>query len=155
MIHKKLCGYLAIFCIFLLTTSCFDFLTNSKGTRYEGITVTNEMNEILSVDPDDWGCSSPIIPTDSTSGLPSSFCFGTAYPNPASDEAIIPFTIPERSYVKIWVKNNSDFSIVLHSDTMSPGNYNLGWDCSKVSSGIYRIFIETSSWHEHGDILVQ
>jgi hypothetical protein len=60
------------------------------------------------------------------------------YPNPFNPVTNIAFTVPVQSSVKLTVYDQLGQIIsVVTNSSFSPGIYNLTWDASSVSSGIY------------------
>ena len=164
MIQKKFYIFISAFSLLFLATSCFDSFTGSNGTSrtidmneiiYTGITTTNEVGDVLSVQDDDWGCSDTIGTTDTTFILPTLHCFGPAYPNPFNGSVTIPFTVAIRSYVTVSVIGNSNYSVELVADTLAQGVYIVQWNSSGLPIGIYRSTIEIGSWQELGDLDVR
>ena len=66
------------------------------------------------------------------------------YPNPFNPTTTIPFTIPTASMVKIEVFNllGQQVSLLLDQQ-LTAGSYQLNWDASAMSSGVYLIMLET------------
>ena len=143
----------------IVILSCSDSGTKSEESEYSGITETHETGEVISTDPDDWGCMDSIFQSEPDSGamnlVPSQFCFGPAYPNPADDATIIPVTVPIKCFVKVYVTDGDGFRLDLLNDTLTPGIHNLAWDCSTASTGIYRAFLEADLWDCYGDVQIQ
>lgn len=156
MAREKIYLLITVLIAMLIMLSCNSASTNSEDKNYSGITETNEGYEIISVDADDWGCSDIIEPdTGSHMSLPEKYCFGPAFPNPSTDVTMLQITVPVKSFIKVWLTDGSNFTVELLNDSLNPGMYFFAWNCSDVSPGIYRAFLETNLWQCHGDILVQ
>lgn|GEM_PF-1320581 len=75
--------------------------------------------------------------------LPTEFTLGQNYPNPFNPETLIPFSLPERSQVRLEIFNIVGQSVaVLVDKDMAAGNYYAIWTGSdrtgsQVASGIY------------------
>lgn len=141
--------------------SCSDFGVNTNDSIYSGITSTNDKGEILSVDPDDWGCSEQIVQPDTTIDtitgilLPTAFCFGPAYPNPANTVVIFPITIPTPSLVRLWVSDGRGFSVELMLTSLVKGEFVYEWNLKDINPGIYRAHLDAGSLQRHGDVLIK
>ncbi|MBS3944271.1 MAG: T9SS type A sorting domain-containing protein [Melioribacter sp.] len=68
------------------------------------------------------------------------------YPNPFNPVTTISFSVPEESDVLIKIHNLLGQELeTIYNDKVTPGKYNLHWDGSKYSSGLYLITIQTNS----------
>ncbi len=139
--------------------SCSDKGTNPIELFYWGITVTDETGEVLSVDPDDWGCSEPVVqPPDTTTpqgNLPTSYCFDPAYPNPCKDVTRLRFAVPVRSQVIITVSDGLSYLDTICVGVYPAGQYALIWDARGLRNWTYRIAMQAGDWTCHGDVRVQ
>ena len=139
--------------------SCNNSGTNSGDGNYSGITVTNEVCDVISEDIDDWGCSdtipSPKYDFRPLDIVPSVFCFGPAYPNPSTGHVSITIAVPAASSTRVWVTDGHNFTVELLNDSLEAGAYDIVWDRSGAAPGIYRAFLETEFWQCHGDISLQ
>lgn len=71
------------------------------------------------------------------------------YPNPFNPGTTFRFSIPERSHVKLKVFNSAGMEIEsLLEKELSPAVYEVNWNASKYSSGVYFYRIETESFIE-------
>ena len=69
---------------------------------------------------------------------PSDYNIILIYPNPFNPETTIEFSIPDNSEVSIVVYNLYGEKVTsLVNDNYQPGYYNIIWDASQYSSGIY------------------
>ena len=69
------------------------------------------------------------------------------YPNPFNPSTTIRFSIPEATNVKVSVFDALGREITtLVNEEMNPGNYNVDFNASNLSSGIYLYRIETSNF---------
>ena len=73
------------------------------------------------------------------------FDLGVAYPNPFNPTTNLSLTIPEPGYVNVSVFNIVGQQIVeLANGNMESGVYNLTWNASNASSGMYLVKAEYS-----------
>jgi len=78
--------------------------------------------------------------------LPSKYLLAQNYPNPFNPSTIIKFGITELSNVKLTLYNLLGQKITeLVNGEKSPGYYEVQFDASKLSSGIYIYRLEASS----------
>ena len=69
------------------------------------------------------------------------------YPNPFNAQTVIPFTLDRTFPVRIAVYNQLGQEVVtLIDERMNPGMYQMNWDASAVSSGVYLIQLETGEF---------
>jgi hypothetical protein len=72
------------------------------------------------------------------SGIPNGFELAQNYPNPFNPVTTIKFSIPAMSHVKLTVFDITGKELdVLIDKQMNAGNYNVSFDASKLSSGVY------------------
>lgn len=72
------------------------------------------------------------------SQIPDCFALGQNYPNPFNSNTTIMYNIPEKSHVKISIYDIYGRSVhTLVDQDKNPGRYNVIWDASGMSSGIY------------------
>ena len=82
-------------------------------------------------------------------GLPKVFSLSQNYPNPFNPETNIKFGIPKASQVRITAYDILGRRAAVISDNWyNPGYYNLVWNASSVSSGIYFIRMETGEYSQ-------
>ncbi len=80
-------------------------------------------------------------------GIPTKYALDQNYPNPFNPTTSIKFSIPEASNVKLTVFDITGREVaVLVNKSMGAGYYNVDWDASNLSSGIYIYQIETGSF---------
>jgi len=71
-------------------------------------------------------------------GTPSEYCLSTNYPNPFNPITNINYAIPEEARVKLTVYDMLGREIeVLINQNQAAGYYNVRWDASRFSSGVY------------------
>ena len=76
--------------------------------------------------------------------IPDDFSIRDIYPNPFNPHANIVYGIPQYSNVKIAVYDIKGREVaILQNEMQSPGYYEIHWDASAFSSGVY--FIEMRS----------
>ncbi|MBU1936848.1 T9SS type A sorting domain-containing protein, partial [bacterium] len=69
---------------------------------------------------------------------PASFNLGEGFPNPFNPVVSIPYTLAERTPVRLSVYDLLGREVaVLVSETMNPGTHLVQWDASALSSGVY------------------
>ena len=159
MLYNKLKPVIILIIVIVAALSCGDSGTDSNNGDFSGITVTNEVGDIISIDTDDWGCSDTIYQPKSNIRpqdiVPTVFCFGPAYPNPSTGPVNISIEVPVVTSTRVWLTDGRDFTVELLNDTLEAGVYDIVWDGSGAGPGIYRAFIETDFWQCHGDISLQ
>ena len=80
-------------------------------------------------------------------GLPATYSLEQNYPNPFNPSTTIRFSIPEVTNVKVSVFDALGREITtLVNEELNPGNYNVDFDASNLSSGIYLYRIEASNF---------
>jgi len=81
-----------------------------------------------------------------SNSIPTDFELLQNYPNPFNPSTIISYNIPTANYVKIIVYNSLGQIInTLVSEYKQAGSYNLTFDASNLTSGVYYYRIETSN----------
>ncbi len=129
------------------------------------ITVTDIDGNVYKTDPCDWcgNCQHRYVPDYRATGLPTSYSFGYAYPNPAKDSTIIRFALPQSDYVHLWIEDKLGGNVTTLVDGIETAGYKeYVWylqdsDGKRVMEGIYRANIQTGlNFHcDDGDILVE
>jgi hypothetical protein len=120
---------------------------------YHGITETDQNNNVISSDPDDW--------CNDNSGGGDQFALMHAFPNPASISTTIKFYIPYTCRVSLAIKSIGCHTVRLLVDgERDTGVYTVTWDLknnngTRVSRGIYRCTIVADAFICHGDIMVE
>jgi photosystem II stability/assembly factor-like uncharacterized protein len=76
--------------------------------------------------------------TSLSSEVPSDYYVEQNYPNPFNPKTVISFGVPNTSAVKVSVYDITGKELqVLLNENISAGNYEVQWDASRYSSGIY------------------
>jgi hypothetical protein len=70
--------------------------------------------------------------------LPTTYELNQNYPNPFNPSTRINFKVPESGFAKLTIFDPLGRELaVLVSEQINPGTYNVTWDASTFSSGIY------------------
>ena len=78
--------------------------------------------------------------------MPSEIQIGKAYPNPFNPSIKIDYSIPIQSQVLVSVLDVNGRTIsILKDKLMESGNYNLNWDASSLSSGVYFVHFNVNN----------
>ena len=78
---------------------------------------------------------------------PTEFSLEQNYPNPFNPSTTIGFSIPERSFVTLKVYDMLGREVeVLISEQKESGNYQIGFNASDLSSGIYYYTLTTGNF---------
>jgi hypothetical protein len=78
------------------------------------------------------------VETSPTSTLPSSFTLGQPYPNPFNPSVTLPITLPYKGHLQVEVFNILGQPVsVIFEGKAGPGEMNVVWDATDVSSGVY------------------
>jgi F5/8 type C domain/Secretion system C-terminal sorting domain len=85
--------------------------------------------------------------TGNNSLIPSEYSLFQNYPNPFNPSTTIRFTIPKASYVNLTVFNilGQRVEAILNKE-LSAGTYNITFDASKYSSGVYFYTLKTGDY---------
>ncbi|MCA1803002.1 MAG: right-handed parallel beta-helix repeat-containing protein, partial [Rhodothermaceae bacterium] len=79
-------------------------------------------------------------------GLPVAFELGQNYPNPFNPSTLIAYSVPETAHIRISVYDLIGRKIaVLVDQVREPGRYQVGFDASALSSGVYLYHIDAGS----------
>ena len=80
-------------------------------------------------------------------GAVSEFALDQNYPNPFNPSTIIKYSIKENSYVELKVFDllGSDIATLVNEEK-SPGNYDVSFDASALSSGVYLYTIKAGNF---------
>ena len=114
--------------------------------------VTDLQPASVVLDPDDWVLqkSERVPVSDIESGkesLPLIYKLEQNYPNPFNATTSIKFILPETEKVTLDIYNvQGELVEQLLKATMSAGEYNIVWDASNVSSGVYYYQIKAGSF---------
>lgn len=85
--------------------------------------------------------------TQTTEAAPSSFALSQNYPNPFNPTTKIRYSVPLRGFVRLTVYNTLGQLVrVVDSGTKEPGEYEVSFDGSNLSSGIYFYRLESNSF---------
>ncbi len=81
--------------------------------------------------------------------IPNQFSLSQNYPNPFNPTTDIHFAIPKSSFVKLVIFDllGRELEIIVN-ENLSAGTYNVDWDASKYSSGVYVYKLETENFSE-------
>ncbi len=76
--------------------------------------------------------------SDSGPDLPARVALQQNYPNPFNPSTVISYALPEQTLVRLAVYDMLGRTVaVLVDDQQAPGRYDVTWDASKLSSGVY------------------
>jgi hypothetical protein len=79
--------------------------------------------------------------------IPSVFSLEQNYPNPFNPATVIKFAIPEDQFVSLTVYNSLGEKVgMLVSETMKAGRYEVSFNASRLSSGVYFYRIEAGNF---------
>lgn len=86
---------------------------------------------------------------ENDSELPQGFALYQNYPNPFNPSTTISFTLSERGFVELNIYNSVG-ELVEHllSDDFTAGNYNVEWNASNLTSGIYFYQLRSGNYVE-------
>jgi hypothetical protein len=134
-----------------LTEKCYyaDYLTVDNETRL--MIITPETDKLFSFSGD-FEISEIIVANSHQEvqvefPLVQEYRLGKAYPNPFNPVTTISYAIPEVSLVTINVLDLSGRKIeTLVQETCSPGKYQIEWNASSYSSGVYFIKMESANY---------
>ena len=78
--------------------------------------------------------------------IPSLITLGDAYPNPFNPSTTFELQVAVAGHVSLNVYNlKGNIVGSLINDTVDPGNYNITWDASNLSSGVYLLRAQTAN----------
>ena len=78
--------------------------------------------------------------------IPARFNLNAPYPNPFNPITRIEFSVPITNGISIIIYDLLGRQVeVLHNEITTPGVYNIFWDGSPFSSGVYLLRMESSS----------
>ncbi len=81
--------------------------------------------------------------------IPSEFILNQNYPNPFNPGTVISFSLPKASALKLTVLDVTGRVVsTLIDGKKNAGNYNIKWDGSSFSSGVYFYRLETGDFTE-------
>lgn len=82
------------------------------------------------------------------SGIPVNYSLSN-YPNPFNPSTSIKFSIPKSSFIKLAVYDLTGREIeILLTEHLNAGTYEVKWDASKYTSGVYFYTIENTDYSE-------
>jgi hypothetical protein len=115
-----------------------DYLTTGNETRL--LVITPETDELFSYSGD-FEISEVIVANSQNevpTSLPTTYYLSAAYPNPFNPSTTMKLFMPEAGEMQVKVYNLLGQSVaILTSGYMEKGKYDLVWNASNVSSGIY------------------
>lgn len=102
-----------------------------------------------------WMTSTPTGTDDFEVKVPEVFALLQNYPNPFNPSTKITFSLPERSNVTLKIFDILGKEIAtLVNETKSAGTYNVNFDASKLSSGVYIYSIQAGDFAESRKMLL-
>ena len=138
------------------------YYTTNGGTNWiitPGVTSGGRLTKVrFNTVPTGWiaGQYGRVFKTVNTGGLtgvstqeitPFKYSLSQNYPNPFNPKTSIEFEIPQKEFVTLKVYNLLGKEIaVLANQTMESGRYNISFDASGISSGIYFYKIEAGDF---------
>jgi hypothetical protein len=93
--------------------------------------------------------------------IPEEVAFYPAYPNPASYNCTLKFSIHQRAWVELKIiDENGHVKRNLATGTYQPGIYRIDWDLKtstdvRFASGLYRAFLKAGDVEIFGDIQIE
>jgi hypothetical protein len=79
--------------------------------------------------------------------IPTQYCLYQNYPNPFNPKTNIKYSIPKEGMVTLSVYNTIGQKVsVLVNEKKSPGTYEIIWDASRFSSGVYIYYLTSGSY---------
>ena len=132
-------------------------LARNFGLFYSGvceISCTNTRLMYAKINGISYG--NPITDVEETDyGIPQNFNLSQNYPNPFNPVTNITFDIPNSSLVELTVYDIKGASVkTLTKNEYSPGKYQIKFDGSNLSSGVYFYRLKTSSFAETKKMLL-
>jgi hypothetical protein len=93
--------------------------------------------------------------TPSSNQSPAEFSLSQNYPNPFNPSTTIKFSVANQENVKLTIFNETGKMITtLVNKNFNPGSYEIKWDASGQSSGVYFYTVSTSSFSETRKMLL-
>jgi hypothetical protein len=97
----------------------------------------------------------PVGINNTNSNIPSSFSLSQNYPNPFNPTTTIKFIVAKNESVKLTVMNELGQEVAtIVNKPYNPGCYEVKWDASNQSSGVYFCKITTPSFSETKKMLL-
>jgi hypothetical protein len=98
---------------------------------------------------------SVLVGVEEETEIPTEFSISQNYPNPFNPSTTIKFGIPKSSNVQVRVYNSiGQEAAVLTNREYTPGFYEIIWDASRFSSGIYYYTISTNDFKQTKKMLL-
>ena len=90
-----------------------------------------------------------------SAGIPDSYDLGAAYPNPFNPSTNIKYSIAEKGHTSILVYNlQGRFVAELVNDFRSEGHYEVVWNATNVSSGMYFIKMNVNGFTSNQKVML-
>lgn len=90
-----------------------------------------------------------------TNTSPAAYSLDQNYPNPFNPNTVIKFAVPSDSYINLTIHDAAGKSIITLIDKiLQKGEYNLNWDASGFSSGIYYYTMESKHFKQSKKMLL-
>lgn len=87
--------------------------------------------------------------------VPENFTLEQNYPNPFNPSTVIKYQIPSSDFVSLKVYNEAGKEVAsLVNENQEPGNYEINFDGSKLSSGIYFYSIKSGNFNSTKKMLL-
>ena len=87
--------------------------------------------------------------------IPSAFELQQNYPNPFNPSTIISYSVPEQSHIRLEVFNSLGQRVaILVDDTKSAGRYEVSFDATGLSSGLYLYRLRTDLFVESRQMML-
>ncbi len=87
--------------------------------------------------------------------LPAEYSLGQAYPNPFNAQTIIPFALPTAGNIQVAVFDLSGRMVAeLASGYHAAGNYELKFDATGLSTGVYMYRLQTSEFNAYRKVVL-
>lgn len=129
--------------------ACMNLFTQGQSTRMNAA-LNGPRASLLTSN----GCI-PIGITPISSEIPSGFSLQQNYPNPFNPVTNIRFGIPKSSYARLIIFDISGRIVSQPvNQVLNPGTYNVDFDASLLSSGIYLYTLETAEFKQTKKMLL-
>ncbi len=93
-----------------------------------------------------WLSENVVVGVDEENNLPFQFALAQNYPNPFNPSTKISFSIPEKSFTTLKIYDILGNEVAnLFSEEKLAGNYEVQFDASKLSSGVYLYKLQSNS----------
>lgn len=90
-----------------------------------------------------------------SSEVPKKYSLSQNYPNPFNPVTKLRFELPKSGFIKLTVFDITGKEIeVLANELLNPGQFEVVWDASKYSSGVYFYTLETADFYETKKMLM-